>query len=199
MPPFTERTLILVKPDAVARGLIGEIIGRLERAGLAIVGLKVVHPALDHTKTHYASTDERLEELGESTLAEYSTLGIDPAEDLGTSDPCEIGKLICQWSAEYLAGGPVVACVVQGVHAVEKTRRICGPTMPRDAPLGTIRGDFSSASAAVANVQRSAVRNLVHASDNKSDPAEPESEIAHWFRCDEVVDYEPVSVQAMYG
>jgi nucleoside-diphosphate kinase len=198
VPPFTERTLILVKPDAVARGLIGEIISRMERAGLAIVGLKVLHPALEHTKSHYASTDDRLKELGQSTLAEYSSLGLDPEEDLGTSDPYEIGKLICQWSAEYLAGGPVVACVVQGVHAVKKTRNICGPTMPRDAPLGTIRGDFSSASAVVANIRRSAVRNLIHASDNRNDPTEPESEIAHWFRRDEVVDYEPAAVQVMY-
>jgi nucleoside-diphosphate kinase len=196
---FAERTLVLVKPDAVARGLAGEIIRRFEQAGLAIVGLKVVRSTPEHATRHYRCTDARLEELGNNTLAAYEELRMDPLEHLGTSDAREIGKLICEWSVAFLTAGPVIACVVQGVHAVKKVRRICGSTMPSDAPIGTIRGDFSSSSPAVANALRSAVRNLVHASDAATDPEEPEREIALWFQPDELVPYEPAVLRAMFA
>lgn len=49
-----ERTLILVKPDGVQRGLIGEIISRFERRGLQIVGLKLMRVPVSDAKRHYA-------------------------------------------------------------------------------------------------------------------------------------------------
>jgi nucleoside-diphosphate kinase len=51
---FVERTLVLIKPDAVQRGLIGEIIARLERRGLKIVGLKLVDVTETLAREHYA-------------------------------------------------------------------------------------------------------------------------------------------------
>jgi len=198
MFPFSERTLILIKPDGVKRGLIGEIISRFERAGLTVVAMKLTRPSLEHARRHYPITDIQLEQMGNKTLATYSELGIHPMQALGTSNPIEIGRMVHEWNAEFLASGPVVACVVQGVHAVKKVRAICGKTMPKEAQPGTIRGDFSSSSPAIANMQRSAVFNLVHASDNENDPLEPAKEIAHWFTSDEIIDYTQVVNLVMF-
>jgi nucleoside-diphosphate kinase len=197
MIPFTQRTLVIIKPDAVQRGLIGEIIGRLERAGLSIIGMKLLHPNLEQAKNHYPATDVQLRQMGNKTIKTYSDLGIDPVEELGTNDPVSIGRMIHSWNAEFLSSGPVVACVVQGVHSVRKVRAIAGKTMPIDAAPGTIRGDYSSESPAVSNLLKSSVHNLVHASDDENDPEEPEKEIAHWFSTDEIVSYVPVSTLAM--
>lgn len=49
-----ERTLVLVKPDGVKRGLVGEIVGRLERKGLKIIGAKLMWVSPEHAARHYA-------------------------------------------------------------------------------------------------------------------------------------------------
>jgi nucleoside-diphosphate kinase len=49
-----ERTLVLVKPDGVQRGLIGEVIGRLERRGLRLVAAKFIQVSQELAETHYA-------------------------------------------------------------------------------------------------------------------------------------------------
>jgi nucleoside-diphosphate kinase len=54
-----ERTLILVKPDAFARGLTGEILARFERKGLKIVALKLLQTPRDTAETHYAEHAEK--------------------------------------------------------------------------------------------------------------------------------------------
>lgn len=197
--PFTERTLVLVKPDGVRRGLIGEIISRFERAGLAVVGLKLVQPSEDFAAGHYPTTDAQLTQMGSKTLETYAGLGLDAAEQLGTDDPAEIGHMVHRWNAQFLSSGPVAAIVLEGVHAVKKVRALCGKTMPKDAAPGTIRGDFASTSPAVANVQRAAVYNIVHASDNELDPDEPAKEIAYWFGSDELVDCVLVDSTAMFA
>lgn len=197
--PFTERTLVLVKPDGVRRGLIGEIISRFERAGLAVVGLKLLQPTEEFAGAHYPTTDAQLGQMGSKTLETYAELGLNPVEQLGTADPTEIGRMVHGWNAAFLSSGPVAAIVLEGVHAVKKVRAICGKTMPKDAAPGTIRGDFGSTSPAVANVQRAAVYNLVHASDNELDPEEPLKEISYWFRSDELVDYVIVDAAAMFA
>jgi nucleoside-diphosphate kinase len=136
--------------------------------------------------------------MGEKTLKTYRELGIDANDQLGTSDPLEIGEMVHEWNAEFLSSGPVLAVVLEGLHAVKKARAISGATMPRDALPGTIRGDFASASPAIANVVRSAVHNLVHTSDNELDPKEPEREIDYWFTRDELVPYEPAIHKLLY-
>jgi nucleoside-diphosphate kinase len=198
MLPFTERTLVLIKPDAVTRGLIGEIISRFERAGLTIVALKLIRPSLEHSRQHYPMTVAQLEQMGNKTLSTYAELSIDPIQAVGTSNAKDIGLMVHERNAEFLASGPVVACVIQGVNAVKKVRTLCGYTMPRDAQPGTIRSDFSSASPAIANMLESAVYNLIHASDNQNDPTEPEREIAHWFSPEEIVGYSQVANLAMF-
>lgn len=198
MIPFTECTLVLIKPDAVTRGLTGEILNRFERAGLAIVALKLVRPSLEFARQHYATTEAQLLQMGNKALSAYDGLDIDPVQELGTSDPKEAGLMVHEWNAEFLASGPVVACVIQGVHAVKKVRALCGSTMPKDAQPGTIRGDLSSASNLVGNSLKSAVYNLIHASDNELDPEEPKKEIAHWFSPEEILNYYLVDSIAMF-
>jgi len=198
MTPFLERTLVLVKPDAVRRGLVGEILRRFEQAGLAMIGLKMLVPDIAYARGHYPVTDVQLRQMGEKTLATYRELSIDPLPSLGTADSLLIGKMIHEWNAEFLASGPVVGCVLEGVHAISKVRALCGKTMPKDAAPGTIRGDFSSASPAAANLLKSAVYNLVHASDNQNDPQEPRKEIEYWFAGTELVDYTPPAHSAMF-
>jgi nucleoside-diphosphate kinase len=180
------------------RGLIGEIIRSFERAGLTIVAIKLVRPSLELTKGHYPMSDAQLTQMGKKTLAAYADLNIDPIEILGTDDVKEIGLMIHDWNAEFLASGPIIACVVKGVQAIKKVRAICGSTMPKDASPGTIRGDFSSVSAAIANMQKTAVYNLVHASDNENDPDEPEKEIAYWFKPEEIIDYIVIEDHCMF-
>jgi nucleoside-diphosphate kinase len=196
-PNFVERTLVILKPDAVARGLVGEIVGRFERAGLTVIGLKMVKPTIEFARAHYPMTDVQLIQMGQKTLSTYAELGLDPVEEFGTGDPIRIGKMIHEWNAEFLSSGPVVVMALKGFHAVRKVRSLCGKTMPIAADPGTIRGDFSSASPAVANTQKSAVFNLMHASDNENDPAEPENEIRYWFKPEELIEWAQLDVAAL--
>jgi nucleoside-diphosphate kinase len=53
----TERTLVLVKPDGVSRGLVGEVISRIERKGLSLVALELRYVARSLAEQHYAEHD----------------------------------------------------------------------------------------------------------------------------------------------
>lgn len=193
---INERTLLLVKPDGVLRGLIGEILGRFERVGLAVIGLKLISIPREQAEQHYAEDPVWLVNLGGKTLKTYKKHGHDPLAELGTDDPATIGRMIRGWLIEYLITAPVVACVLQGPHAVEVVRKLAGETMPSDAAPGTIRGDFSTASAVAANSLRTAVRNVVHAS---SSVEEAEREIATWFEPIEISTYQPLTWTAQWG
>lgn len=173
-----QQTLVLIKPDAMERGLVGEIISRLERVGLKIVEAKIVIPTKEFARKHYPVTDEWFENVGNRSLSDCKKFGLDPKEVMGTDDPVKMGKMIHQWNVEFFTGKPVLALSLEGVHAVEVARKICGPTIPLVAPPGTIRGDFSAASALSENSVKIAVRNLVHASGTLE---EAEREIKLWF------------------
>jgi nucleoside-diphosphate kinase len=67
-----ERTLVLVKPDGVARGLVGEVIARIERKGLRLVALDLRTLTLDTARTHYA---EHAEKPFFGPLVEFITSG----------------------------------------------------------------------------------------------------------------------------
>ena len=73
---------------------------------------------------------------------------------MGTADDLEIGKNVRQWLVDYMTSAPLVRIVVEGVHAVDMVRKICGATMPYLADMGTIRGDYSADSPAVANMEK---------------------------------------------
>lgn len=173
-----QKTLVLIKPDAMARNLAGEIIARLERVELKIVDCKLVHASKKLASTHYPVTEEWLNKVGNNTLADCEKYGVDVKEAMGTSSPVEIGKLVHKWNMEWILSAPILAIVFEGVHAVEVVRKLCGPTLPLLAPPGTIRGDYSSGSALSENIQHKPIRNLIHASGT---PEEAEREIELWF------------------
>jgi nucleoside-diphosphate kinase len=170
-----ERTLVLLKPDALERGLVGEIIGRFEKAGLRLLAAKMVRPNEELAHKHYP-TDRRefIEGMGQKTLESSREEGHDPKENFGTEDPHEIGLHLQKW----LTSGPVIALVLEGPNAVEGVRKIAGHTIPVKAGPGTIRGDFSDDSAILANTEKRSIKNLVHASGDKE---EAEFEISLWF------------------
>ena len=155
-----EQTLIIFKPDALQRGLVGEILTRFERVGLRIVGTKMLAPESDHYYKHY-------EEIGK--------LKTRAGDDIFTI------------TLKMMGEGPVIAMVLEGVEAVALVRKMVGGTEPKSAQPGTIRGDFSHMSYGYADSAKKGIPNLIHAS---GDPKEAEQEIMHWFSDPELFDYE---------
>lgn len=185
--PKEETTAVIIKPDAVKRGLSGDIIKRFELRGLKIVALKMFRPTKSQMDRHYPKDKKWISRLGEKTLATYEKYGFDPVHELGTSDKYEIGKMVRGWLIDFMISGPMVKLIVKGVHAIDMVRKIIGNTQPSLADMGTIRGDFSVDSAAAANRDKRAIYNLVHASET---PAEAEHEIKFWFSPEEIFDYQ---------
>ena len=135
-----EQTLVLVKPDGLQRGLVGEIIKRFEQRGLKIVALKLTKVDKDFSQKHYT-------------------------EDIAKRR----GKKVRERLVEYIKSEPVVAMIVEGVDAVENVRKLCGETESKSAIPGTIRGDYSHVSFGHADEKGIAVKNLVHASANQEE------------------------------
>lgn len=190
-----EQTLIVLKPDAVTRGLIGEILSRFEKVGLKIVAAKIIHAPVDLAEKHYpAGRDSLWKGIGQKTLDNYKTFGADPKKMLGTADPMEIGKMVRVWLLDYISEGPVFAAILEGPHAVELVRKLCGHTLPLLSAPGTIRGDLSFDSSYLANTAKRAIKNLIHASGTVD---EARYEIPLWFSKDEIYRYERVEERAM--
>lgn len=190
-----ERTFIILKSDAVQRGLVGEIIARFEKVGLKIVGMKMLVADEARANEHYpVSRREFIDGMGEKTLENYAEQGKDPKAEFGHADPHKIGLMVQRWLVEYLTAGPVLAFVLEGPHAVELTRKLVGHTLPSKAQPGTIRGDLSFDSSALANEGKRPIRNLVHASGNREEAA---FEIALWFKPAELFEYSTIHQQHM--
>ncbi len=173
-----EETLVIVKPDGVARGLTGRIIDQFTDAGLKLARLELRHATADLIERHYPNDEEWLAAVGGKTLADYARLGLDSGEFFGAADPVAIGRVIKGWLVDYLTQGPVVAMVLRGNEAVSRVRVLCGNTVPAMADPSTIRGRFSCDSAAAANAEKRPIQNLVHASGNVE---EATYEIGLWF------------------
>ncbi|MEX2013810.1 MAG: nucleoside-diphosphate kinase [Parcubacteria group bacterium] len=186
-----EKTFVLIKPDGVRKGLIGEIIKRFEQRDLKIVALEMFEPTLEDIDNHYPKDEKWINRLGEKSLATYEKYGIDPKPLLGTAEPMAIGQMVREWLVDFMSSAPLVRMVVQGLHAVDMVRKIAGPTMPYLADMGTIRGDYSNDSAALANGEKRAVMNLIHASETAQ---EAEHEIKHWFGEFKAYDYKRFGV-----
>ncbi len=173
-----ERTLALIKPDAIKRGLVGEIISRFERAGLRLEEMKIVNATTEIVGKHYPDDKNWIRSIGKKTVDAYKKYNLNIAEDLGTDDALEVGKLVRKWLIQHLTSGPVVALILSGNHAIEVVRKIIGNTIPLFAELGTIRGDFSMDSPDLSIKEKRALQNLVHAS---STIEEAKREISLWF------------------
>ncbi len=191
-----ERTVVLIKPDAVKRGLIGEIVSRFERVGLKIVAMKMVRVSEDHVRKHYpVGRKEWIKSIGERALETYKEYGYDPSEDLDNLDPTAMGELMVKWLVELLTSGPLVAILLEGNYAIKTVRKITGHTFPDKAAPGTIRGDLSSEWGLTFKAKRAA-HNLVHASGNAE---EAKFEEKLWFQKKDVHDYKRVDEDLMFG
>ncbi len=191
MNPKEEKTFLMVKPDGVKKGLIGEIIKRIEQRDLKIVALEMFQATPEDIDNHYPKDEAWLKRVGGKTLDTYQKYNLDPVKEIGTDDPLEIGKQVRGWLIEFMTSAPMVKMVIQGVHAVDMVRKIVGPTIPAKAEMGTIRGDFSVDSPALANKERRAIANLVHASETAE---EAEHEINYWFGGKDIFSYQRFGV-----
>ncbi len=183
-----ERSLVLIKPDGVKRGLVGEVIKRFEARGLKIVALKLIHPDREQMDEHYPKDKEWIIGLGKNTSRCYEEFNVPSSlkKDFGTEDLYEIGKEIREWLVNFMTSGPIVKIVVEGLHSIKAVRKIVGQTIPAFAELGTIRGDFSIESPDSANLKKRAIKNLIHASGNEE---EAKHEIQLWFSPEEIHEY----------
>ncbi len=195
MHPKEEKTLVLIKPDGVKRGLIGEIISRIERRGLKIIALEMFQPSKEQIDEHYPKDEKWITRLGDKTKKNYKDYGLKVEETFGTTDSFEIGKTVRGWLIDYMTSGPLVKVVVKGIHAVDMVRKIAGSTMPAQAEMGTIRGDFSVDDAIAANRDKRGIHNIVHASETLE---EAEHEINFWFAPEEICDYKRAEEDIMF-
>lgn len=157
-----ERTLIILKPDAVKRGVVGEVISRFERAGLKIVGTKMLKPDYDQFYHHYEDISKMISRRGQEAF---------------------------DVTLQMMEEGPVVLCVLEGINCVSLVRKMVGDTEPQKAAPGTIRGDYAHMSFEHSNKEKVGVPNIIHAS---GDVDEAKLEIAHWFSESELYEYETV-------
>ncbi len=158
-----QKTLVVFKPDAVQRGIVGEILTRFERVGLKIVATKMIAPTREHYYKHYEEIGKMVTRRGEKAFS---------------------------MTLDFMMTGPVIAMVFEGVGAVALVRKIVGPTEPMSADMGTIRGDFSHMSFGYADNEDKGVPNLIHAS---GDPEEAKKEIDHWFSDAEIYEYHAIN------
>jgi nucleoside-diphosphate kinase len=192
-----ERTFCMIKPDGVMRGLVGDIISRLERAGLKIVAIKMITASEEQVRAHYPMTDEAwINRLGEKSLSGFDNIDADPKELLGSDDKKVIGTAVTENLVSYMTSGPVVCMVVEGMQAIEMIRKLAGNTLPFKADVGTIRGDYSVDSPSVANAENRSIHNLFHASENTE---EANNEIKLWFGDEAIHDYQLGSEELMYA
>ena len=188
--PKKERTLIILKPDAIQRSLIGEILSRLERTGLKFIAVKFFVPKAEQCWTHYNKDDEWFMKKGTRIVEDRTAHGL-PIE----KEAKEYGKDIIDSNVTLFTSGPVLACVIEGNQSVAIVKKLVGGTEPTTSDVGTIRGDFTVDSYALSSLDNRAVRNLIHCSDS---PEEAEREIPIWFDPSEIVSYRLVQEQVLY-
>lgn len=155
-----ERTLVILKPDAVTRSIVGEVITRFERTGLKIVGIKMLKPGYDEFYHHYEKIGKMISRRGQEAF---------------------------EITLEFMEESPVVAVVLEGIGAASLVRKMVGDTEPQKAAPGTIRGDYAHMGFEHSNKEKVGVPNIIHAS---GDAAEAKEEIAHWFSETELFEYE---------
>lgn len=188
--PKTERSFVIVKPDGVQRGLVGEIIRRFERSGLKLVSLKLAVLDADRIWKHYDKDEEWFIKKGTKIAADRQAAGLSAEKE-----PIEYGRDIIRALEKYMTSGPVVIMVWEGNSAVAVVTKLVGETSPASSDVGTIRGDLTIDSYEIASIDDRAVRNLIHCSDT---PENAEKEIALWLGDDEVLKYRLLNEAILY-
>lgn len=164
-----EQTLVVLKPDTVQRGIVGEIMSRFERAGLKIVAMKMVAPDEEHFKKHYEGISGLISRWGED---------------------------VYKVTLSAMQEAPVIAFVLEGVEAVSHVRKMVGTTDPKESAPGTIRGDFTHLTRSHANDRGSTLPNILHASGDANEAAQ---EIELWFDKNEIYAYETAQESVIRG
>lgn len=190
MHPKKERTLVILKPDAVQRGLVGDLLKRFENTGLKLVAMKMIVPKEEIVWKHYNKDDAWFQSKGEKLVENLKAAGR-PVE----KEAIEYGREIIGALVKFMTASPVVPMVWEGNQSVAIIKKIVGGTEPATSIVGTIRGDYTLDSYEIANLDDRAVRNLVHCTD---EPAESEREISLWFSPEEVINYRLIAEQMLY-
>lgn len=164
-----QQTLVVLKPDAVQRGIIGEIITRFERAGLKIVAMKLTAPDEAHFHDHYEGIGGLISRRGEA---------------------------IYKVTLAAMVESPVLAFILEGIDAVEHVRKMVGATDPKESAPGTIRGDYTHISRSHAVEKGLTLPNLLHAS---ADAKEATLEIPLWFKPEEIHSYMTAHESIVHG
>lgn len=165
-----ERTLIILKPDTLQRGLVGEIITRFERAGLKIIAMKMAAPDELHFHKHYEGISNLISRWGED---------------------------IYNVTLSQMTETPVIVFVLEGIESVSYVRKLVGATDPKDSAPGTIRGDYTHVTRGYTNPIGATLPNILHASGN---PEEAAKEIELWFDKSEIYeDYDTAQGPVIRG
>ena len=195
MHPKKEKTFVILKPDAIQRGLVGEIIKKFENIGLKIVAMKMVLPTEELCLKHYNKDDAWMISKGENNV-------IKNRKELGLSiekTALEYGKDILRGLVEYMRCSPVVVLVLEGNKAQAVVKRLVGSTEPATADTGTIRGDYSLETYMLCDTDGGrAVRNLIHCTDPADGPEAAEREINVWFNKEEIIAWKSINEKMLY-
>ncbi|KKP92951.1 MAG: Nucleoside diphosphate kinase [Candidatus Moranbacteria bacterium GW2011_GWE1_36_7] len=188
--PKKERTFVILKPDAIQRNFIGEIISRFEKTGLKITAMKMLVPKAEQCWAHYNKDDVWFQAKGEKIVKnrEDNNMSVEKSA-------LEYGKDIIGQLVTFMTSGPVLAMVIEGNSAVGIVTKLVGGTEPLTSDIGTIRGDLTVDSYEIAGIDGRAVRNLIHCSDK---PEEAEREIKIWFDESEIIAYRSIGEQMLY-
>ncbi len=188
--PHQERSLVILKPDAVQRSLMGEIIKRFEQTGLKVTAMKMFMTTEAQLLEHYHKNDEWFLKKGNRIIDDLKSHNM-PVE----KEAIEYGKDIIRTIVRYMTAAPVVGMVIEGNQAVAVVTKLVGTTEPATSDVGTIRGDYTVDSYGHSSYENRAVRNLVHQSES---PEEAEREIAIWFKEEEIMNYSTAQERIMY-
>lgn len=188
--PKKQRTFAMLKPDAVQRSLMGEILGRFEKVGLKVVGVKFVIADEKRLWVHYNKDDAWYLKKGTKIVEDKTAAGLKVEKEA-----IEYGKDIIGALVKYMTAGPVLQFALEGNEAIAVVKKLVGSTEPATSDVGTIRGDYTTDSYAICSVDDRAVRNLMHCSDNAEDAAR---ELELWFGKDELIDYRLLVEEMLY-
>ena len=188
--PKKERTFVILKPDAVQRGLMGEIIKRFESVGLKMIALKMIMATEQQCWDHYNKDEAWFLKKGANIIKNREDLGL-PVE----KEAVEYGKDIIRALVKFMTAGPIVPMIFEGNQAMGIVKKIVGGTEPLTSEVGTIRGDYTLDSYELSSYDDRAVRNLIHCSDQVE---EAEREIKIWFDESEILNYHVVAEGILY-
>ena len=193
MHPKFERTFVILKPDSIQRGLVGEIITRFERIGLKIIAMKMINATEEQCWKHYQKNNEWYTQKGAKIIENYKSLG-----KAVNKEALEYGKDIIGALVKYMTASPVIAFLLEGNEARAVVKRLVGGTEPSTSDTGTIRGDYAFDSYNICDVDNRAVRNLIHCTDPADGEVEYIREAKIWFNSEEIIKYKLVTEVMLY-